>query len=110
MPRMSQSRPAVVATCSAKTSASERQAKAAPKPSRSATRAAMRQSGSASPGGGTAARRRATPRSLFVIVPDFSPQPAAGSSRSAKRAVSVVPTTSCTTTSGVRSSARRTVA
>src|SRR2546425_8013364 len=51
---------------------------------------AMRQSGSASPGGGTAARTRETRRSELVIVPSFSPQPAAGRKTSAYAAVSVL--------------------
>ena len=69
----------------------------------------MRQSARTSPGAGTAARTRVMRRSLLVTVPSFSPQAAAGSSQSAKAAVSLVAKASCTTTSSARSSARRTV-
>ena len=46
-------------------------------------------SGRASPGGSTACSDRWTVRSVFVNVPVFSPQSAAGSTTSASRAVSV---------------------
>jgi hypothetical protein len=48
------------------------------------------QSGRASPGLATAGVRCVMQRSELVTVPSFSPQPVAGSSRSAKAAVSVL--------------------
>jgi hypothetical protein len=57
----------------------------------------MSRSGRASPGGSTAFSDRCTVRSAFVNVPSFSAQVAAGSTTSAKEAVSVGKM-SCTTT------------
>lgn len=54
----------------------------------SATACASRQSGMASPGGAMAARTRLMRRSELVMVPDFSGQVAAGSTRSAWASVS----------------------
>ena len=70
------------ATCSSKTSRSVGHAKAAPKPRRAATRAAIRQSGSASPGGGddrgAAARRAARCWSSCRTSRPSRPRAAAG--------------------------------
>ena len=65
-------------------------------PQRSATARKMSKSVRASPGGSTAARTRDTRRSLFVNVPSFSPQIAAGSTTSASAVVGVSKP-SCTT-------------
>jgi hypothetical protein len=64
----------------------------------------------ASPSPGTAVRTREIRRSEFVTVPSFSPQVVAGSSTSAKAAVSVSVYASCNTTSSARESPARTAA
>ena len=73
--------------------------------SRRAKSQTMAQSGRASPGAGTARRTWLMRRSELVTVPSFSPQLAAGSSRSAWRQVSVVKKASWTTTKGQAASA-----
>ena len=110
---MSKSRPraaarAESAACSRKIAAGPDQAKASGQPRRRPTCASAHQSGRAAPGAGRKARWREMRRSEFVTVPDFSPQPAAGSSTSASRAVSVRPVTSETTTKGQAASAAAT--
>ena len=111
---MSWSRPFVSARCSSKISLGVSYGKRSGawgltrRCSRRPISVAMRQSGSAFPGGGTAARTREMRRSEFVTVPSFSPQVAAGSSTSAKATVSVSAKASCTTTSSACRSAWRT--
>ncbi len=101
---MSRSRPRVLSRCSFQICSAFRTGRAcrpavdgpavaadtgAPADARSRT--TMRQSARASPGAATAARTRLMRRSLLVTVPSFSAQVLAGSSRSAKAQVAVVP-------------------
>ena len=68
-----------------------------PQPQYSATSLKMEKSASACPGARATFLIRPMRRSELMKVPSFSPQPAAGSTRSAIRAVSVVAYMSCTT-------------
>ncbi len=71
--------------------------------------AMIRQSGSASPGGGAAGRHIVTERSEFTITPWVSDHIAAGRTTSAYSVVSVSPYTSWTTTRSARRRASITV-
>jgi hypothetical protein len=95
------------AACSRKISAGRRYGNSASQPIRLATSVSIHQSGRASPGGARNARWREMRRSELVIVPSFSPQPAAGRTTSAKAVVSVGQQ-SLTTTNGHAASASRT--
>ena len=112
---MSRSRPRVLSRCSFHTCSADWYGNKVALPgrrrvsSRCATACTMRQSARASPAGATAARTRLMRRSLLVTVPSFSPQGAAGNSRSAYAQVSLLAKASCTTTNSARCKARRTV-
>ena len=98
MPVMSHGWPAESCLRIANAAAGESQARnISPQPQYSATSLKIAKSASACPGARATFRIRPMRRSELMKVPSFSPHPAAGSTSSAIRAVSVVAYMSCTT-------------